>query len=138
MTGMTQKISAGVIVMMALMANAYASNACPMVSKIQQKASEHGGFVYTAPAGNGLQWTGENPMADETDLKNVAFKEAYVVNAKNFVACDYVGSKREGVRMALKTAGSVQPSAAWSNETQPDGSVLPRCAGVTPDQCKFN
>ncbi|WP_213940355.1 DUF3757 domain-containing protein [Pseudomonas sp. dw_612] len=138
MTGNIKKISAGVVVMMAMMANAYADNACPGVDAIQQTAIEGGGFVYTASAAKGLQWTGENPMAEKNDLKAVAFKEAYVVNAKNFVACDYVGSKREGVRMALKTVDAVTPvGTAWVNETQPDGSVLPRCAGVTPEQCTF-
>lgn len=138
MTGITKKISAGVVVMMALMANAYADNDCPTVNSIQQTALSGGGFAYTAAAANGLQWAGENPMAVEADLKAVAFKEAYIVNAKNYAACDYVGPKHEGVRMALKTTGAVKPvGAAWTNETQPDGSVLPRCAGVAPEQCKF-
>ncbi|WP_205017964.1 DUF3757 domain-containing protein [Pseudomonas arsenicoxydans] len=138
MTGINKKFSAGVVVMMALMANAYAGNACPTVGAIQQTAMKDGGFVYTAAASKGLQWTGENPVAAKEDLKAVAFEEAYVVNAKNFVACDYVGPKREGMRMTLKSADAVKPvGTAWTNQTQADGSVLPRCSGVAPEQCKF-
>ena len=76
MTGITNKFSAGVVVMMALMANAYAGNACPTVGAIQQTAMKDGGFVYTAAASKGLQWTGENPIAAKEDLIAVAFEEA--------------------------------------------------------------
>ena len=138
MKGITLKVSAGLIVMMGLITNAYAGNACPAISAIEQKASEHGGFTYNAAAANGMQWVGENPVADAGDLGKVAFKEAYIVRSKNFVACDYVGPELEGVRVALKTSAPAKPAgSAWVDQKQTDGTLLPRCAGVAPGECKF-
>ncbi|WP_426159738.1 hypothetical protein [Pseudomonas sp. TSRC2-2] len=138
MKRITLKISAALVVMLGLITNAYAGNACPAVSAIEQEASEYGGFKYKAVAANGVQWIGENPIADAGDLAKVVFKEAYIVNPKNFVACDYVGPELEGVRMALKTSGQAKPAgSAWVDQKQTDATVLPRCAGVAPGECKF-
>lgn len=138
MKGITLKVSAGLIVMMGLITNAYAGNACPAIGEIKQDASEHGGFTYNAAAANGMQWVGENPVADAGDLGKMVFKEAYIVKSKNFVACDYVGSELEGVRMALKTSAPATPAgSAWVDQKQTDGTLLPRCAGVAPGECKF-
>ena len=95
MTKSLTTMSAGIITMMALMGNAYAATtACPAVSDIKQ-TDDGNGFSYTAAAPNGQQWVGGNPMADESDLKNVTFKMAAIrTNAsKTFVACDYEGKK---------------------------------------------
>ncbi|CBJ39888.1 conserved hypothethical protein (plasmid) [Ralstonia solanacearum CMR15] len=130
---------AGFACMAALTGHAYSAViSCPSVSDIKQTPGEYGGFAYTAPLPNGQQWTGENPMADEADLGRVVFQEAYIVNAKNFVACDYVGKKAAGMRMVLKTASPIRPAgAAWKWQRQADGTVLPHCVGPNPTQCTF-
>jgi len=134
-----KKISAAVIAMSAWVGVAHADpNTCPAVASITQAAGEYGGYVYSAPAQNGQHWVGENPMAHEDDLKHVAFVEAYIHNNKNFVACDYSGARAPGMRMALKINSPASPiGAVWANETQTDGTVLPRCAAANPTDCKF-
>ncbi|WP_230626679.1 DUF3757 domain-containing protein, partial [Ralstonia solanacearum] len=129
-----RKSLAGAIFMAALTGNACAAViSCPSVSDIKQVPGEYGGFAYTATLPNGQKWTGENPMADEADLGRVVFQEAYIVNAKNFVACDYVGKKASGMRMALKTASPIRPvGAAWKWQKQADGTLLPHCVGPNP------
>jgi len=135
-----KKISAAMIAMSAWVSVAHANpNACPAVTSITQVAGEYGGYVYSAPAQNGQHWAGENPMADQDDLKHVAFVEAYIHNNKSFVACDYSGPHTSGMRMALKLNAPASPIGnAWTNETQKDGTVLPRCTATNPTECKFN
>ncbi|MQU62263.1 DUF3757 domain-containing protein [Pseudomonas sp. FSL R10-1350] len=128
MTKSLTKMSAGIITMMALMGNAYAATtACPAVSDIRQTADGNG-FSYTAAAPNGQQWVGGNPMADESDLKNVTFKMASIrTNAsKTFVACDYEGKKDEAVRMSLTTKPAAKPvGTAWKgNECKENNQEL--------------
>ncbi|WP_233203024.1 DUF3757 domain-containing protein [Chitinimonas sp. BJB300] len=93
--------------------------ACPTVSEITQSEGAYGGYAYTATAANGKQWLGENPMADQADLGKVRFNEAYILTAKQFVACDYVGKNGSGMRMALKTTSAARPiGALWVEQTQ--------------------
>ncbi|MDY7563252.1 DUF3757 domain-containing protein [Pseudomonas sp. 10B1] len=127
-----KKISAGVITMMVLMGNAHAvTTSCPAVSDIKQTA-EGQGFTYTATAPNGQKWTGENPMADESDLQNVTFKMAAIRSTSSsgdFVACDYEGKKNEAVRMTLKTQAAAKPvGIAWKEK---------ECKETNPALCTF-
>lgn len=128
MTKSLTTMSAGIITMIALMGNAYAATtACPAVSDIKQTADGKG-FSYTAAAPNGQQWVGENPMADESDLKNVTFKMASIRTntSKTFVACDYEGKKDEAVRMSLTTKSAAKPvGTAWKgNECKENNQEL--------------
>lgn len=122
-----KKVSAGVITMMVLMGNAYAATtACPAVSDIKQEVKGQG-YAYTAG-----DWMGENPMADESDLKNVMFKMAAIRSnsmGDAFVACDYEGKKNEAIRMTLKTKTVAKPvGTAWANN---------ECKGSDPALCTF-
>ncbi|MFM0337209.1 DUF3757 domain-containing protein [Paraburkholderia fungorum] len=140
MTVSFKRISAGAMLMAPLMGNAYAANnACPAPGGIKQTAGEYGGYTYTAPVGNGQQWSGENPMAKDSDLARLVFKEAYIHNQKSFVTCDYVvRDGRGGVRMVLKTTGPVKATGnSWRDARQSDGTVLQSCAGGNPALCAF-
>lgn len=131
----------GVVIAVAIAGNAMAAPLkCPAVSDIKQTPGSYGGFAYTAAAGDGKQWTGENIMANESDLRATGFKEAYILNARNFVACDYVlpNDQGGGMRMSIKIDSSAKAVGAnWQNQKQPDGSVLPRCVADKPQKCTF-
>ncbi|MFJ4156852.1 hypothetical protein ACIPZF_18895 [Pseudomonas sp. NPDC089752] len=72
------------------------ADACPKASDITQMPMNHG-FAYKAPGG----WTGENPGADENDIKSFKFT-AVKVNP-NVVLCDFEGDGNfSGVRMNLR------------------------------------
>jgi len=139
-----KKISVVILSIFSLAGVAHASpNACPTVASIKQTADQHGGLSYTAPALNGQQWEGENPMGDENDLNRVKFSVAYIHNAALYVTCDYTGMDDAdpiGIRMALTSNAPVSPAGnktLWTNETQRNGTVLPRCAATNPNDCKF-
>ena len=126
-----KKFSVGIMASMVLMGNAYANTiTCPAAAEIKQAAKGQG-FTYSAPAPHGQQWIGENPMADETDLKNITFKMAAIrqnSDGEHYVACDYEGKKDETVRIALKTREAAKPiGGTWKTE----------CKEANPTHCTF-
>ncbi|KNH06115.1 hypothetical protein BRCH_02752c [Candidatus Burkholderia brachyanthoides] len=112
---------------------------CPSVSAIKQAPGSQGGFVYTALLPDGKQWIGKNIQAEAGDLKRVKFKEACIINVKNYVACDYAIPKRTGgMRMTLESAATIEPiGVTWNDQHQPDGGILPRCASRKASACTF-
>ncbi len=81
--------------------------ACPSIADIKQVPGAYGRFSYTATSHDGKhkQWAGENIMASESDLRAARFREAYILNARSFIACDYVvpGDQGGGMRMPLNS-----------------------------------
>ncbi|KPC23625.1 Transmembrane protein [Pseudomonas syringae pv. cilantro] len=123
-----KSISASLVIMAALMGNAYAAiNGCPAVTEITQ-SPEGNGYLYKAAGPGGQAWGGENPMTDEVDLEKLKFTVAAVrSNAKGeyFVACDYEGLKKDGVRLIFKTQAVPNTSGAgWKNECKADDPKL--------------
>ncbi|MFP1748226.1 DUF3757 domain-containing protein [Lonsdalea quercina] len=112
---------------------------CPSINKIKQSQADSG-YSYKANAGNNMKWTGENPYAEKNDLQNISFKEAYILNVKNLVACDYVGQDNvSGMRMSLTLKLPVKPLGEyWQDEKQSDGSVFVHCTSSNPEDCVFS
>ncbi|MBC3411818.1 DUF3757 domain-containing protein [Pseudomonas sp. SWRI107] len=103
-----------------LVAGQAVAQSCPEASTVTQKP-EGTGFAYMAAGG----WTGENPMADEHDLKT--FKFTAVKIKEGAVLCDYEADERGGARMQLKA--SKQPAKGnWSNNF---------CKSANPADCTF-
>lgn len=124
----------------AVMAAAPEVNACPDVANIIQICSVEHGCTYQAAAKNGKKWTGENPMADDSDLAAVVFDSAYLLNYRTpkFASCDYVRNQGVGFRMALSIeAPATAVGNGWHAEAQRDGSNLMRCNGPVPSRCTF-
>lgn len=129
-------------------ATTHAAYACPAVKDIVAKP----GVSYSAPAANGKQWTGEDPMApDDIQIKadNTRFKGGHVSASKTVVMCDYAhapaGAAGQAagavtqVRLALdlkKEAGTT--GDRWKAISLPNSPVSQRCDGQTPEQCTFN
>lgn len=109
---------------------------CPSVNKIKQ-SQEDSGYSYKAKAGDNMRWVGENPYAEKNDLQNISFKEAYILNVKNLVACDYVGlDNTSGMRMSLTLKLPVKPLGKyWQDEKQSDGSVFVHCTSSYSEDC---
>ncbi|PMV17971.1 MULTISPECIES: DUF3757 domain-containing protein [unclassified Pseudomonas] len=125
MTMEIKKVSAGIIAMLAVVGNAYATTmTCPAVASISQ-TKEGSGYAYVASAPDAKRWVGENPMAADDDLKKVHFKMASI--QKEFVACDYEGKDDAAVRMSLKVMAK-PVGKAWT------GSI---CKNVSESVCTF-
>ncbi|OSN03290.1 DUF3757 domain-containing protein [Lonsdalea iberica] len=112
---------------------------CPAINKIKQNKADSG-YSYKANAGDSMKWTGENPYAEKNDLQNISFKEAYILNVKNLIACDYVGhDNASGMRMSLTLKLPVKPLGKyWQDEKQSDGSVFIHCTSSYPEDCIFS
>lgn len=113
---------------------AAANVACPAASDIKEAGKSNEGTNYTA-ATAGNTWKGEvSTYDDDVDLKTLHFADATIVNAKNFVACDYVGSGISNLRMTIDTTKPSTPvdKAAW---TQGEPSV---CKASDVSKCEFN
>lgn len=108
--------------------------ACPEAGAIKQTPDKDKGYVYAASA-NGLEWEGENPEGKDGDAKTLRFNEVSLVNAKHFVACDYIGDGDAGVRMILMTKKDVVPAnpAVWSAAP----AAAPTCKESKASLCAF-
>ncbi|WP_421535077.1 hypothetical protein [Pseudomonas marginalis] len=125
MTMEIKKISVGIITMLALVGNAYATTmTCPAVANISQ-TKDGSGYAYVASAPDAKQWKGENPMAGDNDLKKVHFKMVSI--EKGFVACDYEGKDDAAVRMTLKVMAKPVGNA-WNANT---------CKNASESACTF-
>lgn len=106
--------SRGVVSLSFLGVVAFAGNAsaademCPQVSQIMaQSISPERGYTYAANAIRG-GWKGENPGATESYLDKVQFASAAIRqttdngNPVYFVACDYEGEGKAGVRISQR------------------------------------
>ncbi|VVP69368.1 hypothetical protein PS914_00791 [Pseudomonas fluorescens] len=115
--------SAGLLSLFALAGTVYAADEmCPQVSNIMaQSISPERGFTYTANAIRG-GWKGENPGATESYLDKVQFTSAAIRqttdngNPVYFVACDYEGEGKAGVRMSQRFPTPAKPvGGAWKD-----------------------
>lgn len=129
------KIPAVVIILAALMGNAYAAtSACPPPNAVKEafkKTASGEVVVYNASGPDGQQWTGENPMTEQKELHQVEFEKAAIHNDKAapFIACHYLDENHEAVSMTLKTHVNARPvGSAW------DGT---ECKATNPAQCTF-
>jgi hypothetical protein len=116
-------VSVGMLSLFALTGTVYASDEmCPQVSNIMaQSISPERGFTYAANAIRG-GWKGENPGATESYLDKVQFTSAAIRqttdngNPVYFVACDYEGEGKAGVRMSQRFPVPAKPvGGGWKD-----------------------
>ncbi|MGC6373524.1 DUF3757 domain-containing protein [Pseudomonas sp. K2I15] len=129
------KTSTLVIALMALTGNAYAATgACPPTNALTQafkKTATGEVIVYAATGPGGQQWTGENPMTEQSELHQVEFEKALIQSNKgpSSVACHYLDQNHEPVRMTLKTQVNTKPvGSAWAEN---------ECKATNPALCTF-
>lgn len=102
---------------LALAAQASAAN-CPSPSDISQK-EEGQGYAYSAMGG----WAGENPVANEDDLKSFQFVGAKITEGS--VICRYEGEGDGGTSLAMK-ASKRATGSSW-NKGECTASVTSAC-----------
>ena len=107
-------------VVLATAATAATAATCPAPGSITQSAAGTG-FNYAAPGG----WKGENPMADEGDLKGFKFDSAKVTDSA--VVCRYISGDEGFVSLSLQGAKSPDGSG-WKDKA---------CAGGDVSSCAF-
>lgn len=116
-------VAAGMLSLFAVTGTGYAADEmCPQVSNIMaQSISPERGFTYAANAIRG-GWKGENPGATESYLDKVQFTSAAIRqttdngNPVYFVACDYEGEGKAGVRMSQRFPTPAKPvGGAWKD-----------------------
>lgn len=119
----TKIFAAGLLSLFALAGTAQAAeNVCPSVSNIMaQSITPERGFTYAANSIRG-GWKGENPGATESYLDKVKFTSAAIRqttdngNPVYFVACDYEGEGKAGVRMTQRFPVAAKPAgSAWKD-----------------------
>lgn len=99
---------AGLVAALTLVgASCAAAATCPKVDTFKQNAGNYGGFEYTATTADGQKWTGEDPHAAESDLKTLVFKRVTLLAKDPYVACEYEGGDKAGVRMTPDPAKAV-------------------------------
>jgi hypothetical protein len=109
-------VSLGLLGVIAFAGNVNAADEmCPQVSQIMaQSITPERGFTYAANAIRG-GWKGENPAATESYLDKVKFTSAAIRqttdngNPVYFVACDYEGEGKAGVRMSQRFPAPAKP-----------------------------
>lgn len=126
----------------------HAAYACPAVEDIVAKP----GVTYGAPAANGKQWAGADPMAADDiriDPNNTRFKGGYVNPAKNSVICEYehapagtaghAAGAATQIRLRLELKKNVDTTGdQWKTAGKPGGPVSQHCPSRNPAQCTFN
>ena len=125
---------------------------CPSAASIEQKKEEQG-YSYSAPGPNGRVWVGENPFAEEGDLKTFVFTGAVYRDVSSegntdVVSCDYEGDEWYAfARMTLYsfrgwapvngTKWKPQPTAGKA-ETFNKIKYVEYCDSRIEKECEFN
>jgi hypothetical protein len=119
----SKMFAAGLLSLFALAGTARAAeDECPAVGNIMaQSITPQRGFTYAANSIRG-GWKGENPGATESYLNKVKFTSAAIRqttdngNPVYFVACDYEGEGKAGVRLTQRFPIEAKPAgSAWKD-----------------------
>jgi hypothetical protein len=152
-TMMRKTLAASAVLLSVFTANAMAATAmCPATASIEQKKEEPG-YSYSAPGPNGRVWVGENPYANEGDLKTFVFDGAFYRTVSSegnmdVVSCDYVGHDLyAGARMTLYSFREWAPVKGTKWEAQPTAektgtfnkaNSVELCNSKLEKECAFN
>ncbi|WP_339546253.1 DUF3757 domain-containing protein [Pseudomonas sp. RA_35y_Pfl2_P32] len=148
-----KKLAMSAVMLLVLAGNAFADIAtCPYTANIKQKKEDQG-FSYSAPGPHGYLWVGENPYAEEEDIKTFKFTGALYRDVSSegnteVVSCDYEGDALDAfARLTLYSFKGWAPVPGKKWTPQPDkekggaykkAKNLLTCDALAPEDCAFN
>ncbi|URL59055.1 DUF3757 domain-containing protein [Luteibacter flocculans] len=117
-----RSVSIALVVALGLAGQAAAADlVCPAPNRITESEGSYG-WDYTAKVGADT-WEGSNPEGKSGDAKTFKLTEV-TLRSGTFVACDYAGDGKAGVRLSLETKKQTTPvnAADWTNHCTVSGS----------------
>ena len=146
-------LAASAVLLSVVTSNALAAvTVCPSAASIEQKKEEQG-YSYSAPGPNGRVWVGENPFAEEGDLKTFVFTGAVYRDVSSegntdVVSCDYEGDEWYAfARMTLYSFREWAPVNGTKWVAQPNtekaaaynkAKSIEHCDSRLEKECAFN